>query len=246
MEKGPKIALAVTALMVLVIGGEFAWQYHLRHEEGPAPKTAEDRPVEQDFLVYRKKERPTTPKDEQDLIGKTVWVAAGGQMSYYPDKAKHADYAEPVGELAGAEPLLIHEVFEQKAPASAAVRIPAGQKQVLLGFTMPKSGDPKAMYALPVGDFDEGAYTFFSDDIFFYDDPHQLYNHWPASVWEHIDKHEAAPGMTEDQVAMALGQVATPSGDSVGNRSIQYDNAGHPVSVEFENGKATKVTPDSK
>jgi hypothetical protein len=245
MEKGPKIALAVSALMIVVIGGEFAWQYHLRHEDGPAPKTSETRVVNQDYLVFRKKERPSTPKDEQDLVGKTIWVAAGGQMDYYPEKGKHADYAKPVSQLLGAEPLLVHEVFEQKAPANAAVRIPAGQKQVLLGFTMPKSSDPKAMYAVPVGYFDAGAYTFFSDDIFFYDDPHQLYSHWPADVWAHIDRHEVAVGMTEDQVAMALGQAATPSSDSVGNRSIDYTNAGHPVTVEFENGKATKVTPGS-
>jgi hypothetical protein len=246
MENGPKLAIGVSVVMVVALGIRVGLIYKANHEPGPTRggDTAERR-IDQDFLVYRKKERPTTPADEKDLIGKTIWVAAGGQMDYYPDTGKHAEYQRAVGVLPGAEPLLVQEVFEQKAPTAEPLRIPAGQKQVLLGFTLPKSRDPKTLYALPVGDFDQGSYTFFSDDIFYYDDPHTMYNHWPASAWQHIDKHEAAPGMTEDQVAMALGQVATPSSESVGNRSIQYDNVGHPVTVVFENGKATTVTPGS-
>jgi hypothetical protein len=152
------------------------------------------------------------------------------------------DYAHPLGTLASNEPLLIKEVFEEVAPKSgrAVFRIAAGRRQVLLGFTMPKSPDPKAMYAMAVGNYDDG-YNMYNDDIFFYDDPHTLYNYWPADVWEHIDKHEPALGMSERQVMMCVGQVQEPHGGSYGNRSITYDNSGHPMTIDFENNKAIKI-----
>lgn len=242
MENGPKIAIASTAVLLLAVGARLGWQYKLNHEDAPKPVEVA-RKIDPDNDVFIKKQHPDSPKDERALIGKTVWVGAGGQMSYYPVKDKHADYMHPAGVLMGADPLLITGEFEQVAAKNspAMMRVPAGQRQVLLSFTMPKSSDPKAVYAVAVGDFDDGAYTFYADDILYYDDPRQTYSFWGPEVWAHIDKHEAAVGMTENQCMMALGQVTTPHGDTPGNRSITYDNDGHPVTVDFTDGKATKV-----
>ena len=246
MQKGPKVALASAGLFVVVVAGLIGNQYRKNHEEGPVRKDPyADVKVNPDDLVFLKKERPDSIANERELIGKTVWVSAGGQLDYYVDKGKHVDYAHPVGTLLGATPLLIKDVFEQKAPATgpAVARIPAGQRHVLLAFTMPNSSDPKTVYATPVGDFDNGLYTLLNDEIFFYDDPHELYKHWGAETWAHIDKHEVVPGMSENQAMMALGQVMTPSSDSMGDRYVTYDNNGHPVVVVFEKNKAVKVTP---
>ena len=246
MQKGPKVALASAGLFVVVVAGLIGNQYRKNHEEGPVRKDPyADVKVNPDDLVFLKKERPDSIANERELIGKTVWVSAGGQLDYYVDKGKHVDYAHPVGTLLGATPLLIKDVFEQKAPATgpAVARIPAGQRHVLLAFTMPNSSDPKTVYATPVGDFDNGLYTLLNDEIFFYDDPHELYKHWGAETWAHIDKHEVVPGMSENQAMMALGQVMTPSSDSMGDRYVTYDNDGHPVVVQFEKNKAVKVTP---
>jgi hypothetical protein len=247
MQKGPKAALASAGLFVLVVTGLIANQYRKNHEQGPSRKDPyADVKVDPDNLVFLKKQRPDSIANERDLIGKTVWVSAGGQLDYYLDKGKHVDYAHPVGTLLGATPLLIKDVFEQKAPStgSAVARIPAGQKHVLLAFTMPNSADPKTEYATPVGDFDNGLYTLLNDEIFFYDDPHQLYKHWSPDVWAHIDKHEAVPGMSENQAMMALGQVMKPSSDNTGDRDVTYDNNGHPVEIEFVKNRAVKVTPE--
>ena len=129
---------------------------------------------------------------------------------------------------------MIRDVFEQKAPANsrAVFRIAPGQRQVLLAFTMPNSSDTKAMYAVPVGNFDEGVYNFFTDEIFFYDDPHVLYKHWGPEMWAHVDKHEPALGMSENQAMMALGQVITPHGDNAGDRNVSFQHAGEPVAHE--------------
>jgi hypothetical protein len=249
MSKGLKFALAATGAFVLAIGGELLYIHHRNVEDAKAPVAGsnayQEPALTDDQAVFLRKERPDSIADEKKLIGTTIWVSAGGQMAYYKDTGKHADYAHPVGMLLGAEPLMIRDVFEQKAPADskAVFRIAAGQRQVLLAFTMPKSDNPKQLYAVPVGNYDEGHYNLLTDEIFFYDDPHVLYKHWGPEVWAHVDKHEPALGMTEDQAMMALGQVLTPHGDTVGDRSITFDNNAHPVTIDFQNNKAVKITP---
>ncbi|MBW4038127.1 MAG: hypothetical protein HIU91_04480 [Acidobacteria bacterium] len=247
MQKGPKIALASAGLFIVVVGALVGNQYRKNHEQGPVAKNPyPEQKLDPDDLVFLKKERPDSIKDERALIGTTVWVSAGGQLDYYVDKDKHVDYAKPVGTLLGATPLDIKDVFEEKAPASgpAVMRIPAGEKHVLLAFTLPNSSDPKTLYATPVGDYDNGLYTMLNDEIFFYDDPHQLYKHWGAATWAHIDKHEVVPGMSENQTMMALGQVMKPDSDNTGDRDVTYDNNGHPITVEFVHNKAVKITPE--
>jgi hypothetical protein len=247
METGPKIAIGVTAVFVVAIGVRVGLIYKANHEAGPAPaQPLASRKIDEDDLVFLKKQRPDSLKDERELIGKTIWVSAANQMSYYVDKGKHVDYAKPVGLLKGAEPLVVTEVFEEKPPATgpAVMRIAAGQKHVLLGFTMPKSSDPKQMYAVPVGNYDATGYNFFTDEIFFYDDPHELYKHWGPAMWQHIDRHEAVLGMSENQAMMSLGQVIVPHGDKTGDRSVTYDNDSHPVTITFEGNKAVKIVPE--
>jgi len=249
MENGKKIVLGVTAAMIALVGLRVGLIYKANHEEAPVPKPAYDSSAMTDddaVTMNLKKQRPDSLKDERALIGKTIWVSAADQMDYFHYANHHADYAHPVGTLMGAEPLVIKDVFEQVAPPKAPVllRIPAGQRQVLLAFTLPKSGDPKAEYAVPVGYYQGGLYTFSTDEIFFYDDPHILYKHWGADVWAHIDKHEAVPGMSENQAMMALGQIIVPSGKTMGDRTVSYDNNGHPVTILFEHNKAVTVTPE--
>ncbi|MEO8989287.1 MAG: hypothetical protein ABI291_02305 [Acidobacteriaceae bacterium] len=246
MENGKKLAFGMTAVLLIAVGVRVGMIYKANHEEAPPPKDAWVKPkLSGDDMVFIRKQHPDTLKDERALIGTTVWVSAGGQLDYYHYANHHADYARPVSTLPGAEPLLVKDVFEQVPPKGRAVmRIAAGQRHVLLAFTMPKSADPKTLYAVPIGNYANGGYGILSDDIFFYDDPHALYKHWGADTWAHIDKHEVVPGMSENQAMMALGQVLTPSGDSVGDRAITYDNNGHPMRVVFANDKAVSVTPD--
>jgi len=251
MTNGVKVALASVAAFVLAIGVEVAWLHHKHVVDENAPAVTKDSgshvKINEDDLVFLKKQHPDSLKDERELIGKTLWVSAGDQMDYYKATGKHVDYSKPVGTLKGAEPLVIKDVFEQVPPKTgrAVARITPGQRHVLLAFTMPKSDDPKQLYAVPVGHYADGMYEFLTDEIFFYDDPHELYKHWGAETWAHIDKHEVVPGMTENQCMMALGQVIDPHGDTVGERSVTYNNGGHPITVEFRGGKAVKVTKES-
>ncbi|MFC6645941.1 hypothetical protein ACFQBQ_10195 [Granulicella cerasi] len=251
MTNGVKFALASVAALVLATGIEVAYIKHKRAVDENAPTAAAynqpgpSRKLTADDDVFLKKQHPDSLKDERELIGKTVWISAADQMDYYKDTGKHVDWTKRVGTLRGAEPLEVKDIFEQVAPASgrAVSRISAGSKHVLMAFTMPKSADPKQLYAMSIGHYVDGAYEFLSDEIFFYDDPHTLYKHWGPEVWAHIEKHEVAVGMTENECMLSIGQVIDPHGDTIGDRTVTYDNMGHPIDIDFKNGKAVKITP---
>jgi len=245
MDSKVKFSLSAAAILVLIAGGEVAWIHHKNAEVAKAPQTAEVK-FDPDDQVFLRKLHPSTLKDEKELVGQTVWVSASAQLDYYHYANHRADYAHPVGTLPGAVPLKITAVFEQVPPGTgrAVSRIAAGLRHVLVAFTMPASTDPTAEYAAPVGNYDATGYNFLSDDIFFFDDPHKLYSYWGPATWAHIDKHEAALGMNENQMMLALGQVMVPHGDKMGDRSVTYNNDGHPIDVVFEDGKATHITPE--
>jgi hypothetical protein len=248
MSNPAKFMIGGTIVLLLAVAIRIGLIYKANHEDGPPPKVAEVPTMTDDEAVgYNlRKLRPDSLKDVRDLIGKTVWVSAGGQMDFYHDAGNHVDYAHPVGTLQGAVPMIIKGVFEQIAPKTgrAVARIGPGQRHVLVAFTMPKSDTPTALYATPVGYFDAGRYTLYDDQLFFYDDPHELYKHWGADMWSHIDKHEAVLGMSENQAMIALGQVMDPHGDESGNRTVYFDNNAHPVAIQFRDGKAVKIMPD--
>ena len=80
--------------------------------------------------------------DLKELDGTTIWVSAGEPLEYYPVAGKTTQYAKPAGTLLGAQEMKVKEAIEQAAPKTTTFRIPGGDKQVLLVFTLPKSDAP--------------------------------------------------------------------------------------------------------
>ena len=247
MENGKKAAIGATVLALALVG----WRVGSIYRERNAPVVQKAAPQEaklpDDAYVFLKKKRPSSMADLKDLFGTTVWMSAGGQMDYYPVTAKHADYAKKAGTLLGAQPMAIDGAIEQVAPKAATFRIPGGDRQVLLTFKLPASvqgpGEGEKEFAVPVGYRENGQYTFMTDELFFYDDPHQLYKHWGAKVWDAVDHHKAILGMSEAQVQMALGQVSDSVSNEYGNRRVMFANLGHPMDVIFVKNKATAIMP---
>src|SRR3979409_879360 len=95
---------------------------------------------------------------------------------------------------------------------------------------------------MAAGQCERGDAFFSANDVFFCDDPHELYKHWPADTWSAIDQHQARQGMSELQASFALGTNMNADPGDFGNRTIEYANAGKPVTVVFEKNKATTVT----
>ena len=142
-----------------------------------------------------------------------------------------------------AQQLEISNVIQATPPDAKAEEVSPGVRvraeQVLASF---HRGDDKKLYAAPIGGNHGGDYTLYINETFYFEDPHQLYKHWPSDIWSAIDQHQAKQGMNELQVALALG-IGVPQGSAgdYGNRTLQYDNNGHPVKVTFDHNRATSV-----
>jgi hypothetical protein len=240
MNNGVKAAIGATVILVVAIGGELAYLHHERNKP-IAVKAPEREVIADDDLVFLKKKRPDTVKDIKELKGSTMWVSAGGQLEYYPVVSHAAQYGKSAGTLLGAEPIVAKDAVEQVAPKAATFRIPGGDKQVLLIFNKPN--DTKD-YAVPVGYKQDGQYTFYTDEIFFYDDPHELYKHWGADIWKAVDAHQVILGMNERQVELALGQVSKSTSKDYGNRMVVFANLGKPMAVTFVKNKVTAFRAD--
>jgi hypothetical protein len=240
MNNGVKAAIGATAVLILAVGGEFLYLHHERN--APVVVKAPEREViGDDDLVFLKKKRPDSLKDVKELVGSTVWVSAGGQMEFYPYAGHAAQYGKSAGTLLGAEPIVIKDAVEQVAPKAATFRIPGGDKQVLLVFIKP--GETKE-YAVPVGYRQGTDYTFYTDEILFYDDPHELYKHWGPEIWKAVDAHQVILGMNERQVELALGQVSQSTSKAYGDRMVVFANMGKPMAVTFVKNKVTAFRPD--
>jgi hypothetical protein len=240
MNNGVKAAIGATAVLILAVGGQLLYLHHERNAP-VAVKAPEREVIADDELVFLKHKRPSSLKDVKELVGSTLWVSAGSQMEFYPFVGHAAQYGKSAGTLLGAEPIVAKDAVEQVAPKAATFRIPGGDKQVLLVFTKP--GDTKE-YAVPVGYREGKDYTFYTDEIFFYDDPHQLYKHWGPEIWKAVDSHQVILGMNERQVELSLGQVSKSTSNDYGNRMVVFANLGKPMAVTFVKNKVTAFRAD--
>jgi hypothetical protein len=231
--------IGLITLGVLLIAGVrvyFIW----RERTAPMAQQAvpAERKVTADDLVQPRKLYIDDLKSAKALTSKSVWIQAGYQLDYYPYAGHHIDFAHLAGLLPSAQQLDVQDVIEAKAPKTEKSRIPAGDQQVFLIFKEP--GDTKE-YATPIGYAQGSDSKYYCDDVFFYDDPHQMYKHWPPDFWQAIDHHQAKPGMSELQVMMALGNVQQSDSSDYGNRTVHYDVGGKSFTVSFDKDKATTV-----
>ena len=237
---GKKLAFALTAVMLLVVAVRVYFVVKQRRDaqvvhvnEGPALGLTQD-----DYIVPRKI-YPHTLADARALNGKPIWVFAGSQMGYHPATAQRVTFVKDPPLLLGAEELEVVNFIEQVSPANVYTRVPRGDRQVFMLFH--RKADPGMLHAVAVGYHEAAGYTFYLDEAFFYDDPHVTYKYWPAAIWQAIDAHKAVLGMNELQAQLALGQVSRPGPGEPGNRTVEFDNNGHPVTITFEKKKATKI-----
>jgi hypothetical protein len=240
MQNGVKTAIGATVVLVLAVGVRVGLIYRERNVPVTVKAPVRER-IADDDLVFLKQKRQSSIKDMKDLVGTTVWVSAGGQLDYYPYAGHSVNYGKAAGTLLGAEPLVVKDFVEQVAPKSATVRIPGGDKQVLMVFTKPNE---TKQYAVPMGYRQAGQYTFYADEILFYDDPHELYKHWGPEIWKAVDSHTVILGMNERQVELALGQVSKSTSKDYGNRMVVFANLGHPMAVTFEKNHVTAFRED--
>ena len=84
----------------------------------------------------------------------------------------------------------------------------------------------------------------FVDEIFFIEDPRELYGHWTEDDWERVLNHEAWVGMSEHQAIFSLG-YGRPLDVSPGGKTriVEFPGRpeGDPVVITFRDGIASEV-----
>jgi len=232
MSKTAKIVQIVLLVAIAAAAINLYLTFRERRIEFVKDKRAET-PLNPDYYVTPKKLHPQDLKDAQELTKQPAWVQVGYSITYYPYPG-HADFQHPSGTLGPLEKLSIQKVVLDRTPGSAT------QKQVMAVFER----DGK-QYAFPIGAEDNGSYTFYSDQMLFIQDPHELYKHWPAAVWKDIDDHQVKLGMSELQATFAIG-AGTPEGTGASNpRIVNFPNNGHATRITFTDGKATDIEKQS-
>ena len=239
-EAKQKIQLAL--LLALVVASLRAgYILYQRHEDSvEAEKQKKTQPVgyaNADYYVTPKKLYPYDLKSAHQLTQQPVWVKEGYRYTYYPyDTArKHVDFDHEAGLLLPIEQLAVKDVVMAVAPGAAGKR-----RQVMAVFQK----DGKS-YAVPIGLEVNDQFTIYSDEMFYIEDPHQLYKHWPPDVWQSVDQHKVTPGMSEMQADFAVGMGVPDSSSSSHEKTVRYPNGGQPLVVVYRDGKAVEIKAGS-
>jgi len=171
---------------------------------------------------------------KKELTAQPAWVKVGYFYSYYPYNpgTHHADMAHEAGKLGPLEKIDPQDVLLQAAPGKA------GEREILAVF---KKGDKT--YATAVGNEQGGDFKFYCNDMLYFEDPHQLYKHWPSDVWQNIDQHQVKQGMSEMQASFALGIGLLEQGGDEASKTLDYPNGGKPLNVTFHYGKVVEIQP---
>ena len=232
-------AVLIPIVITLLIGGIYLGiVFHNRAKDNAAVNKAPEQHLTQDDIAIDRQEFPAHFDDVAELAGKSVWIRNGYSIPYYPYTGGHVNYAKQIGLLPPAQRLDVKKAIKAVAPTSVSNKVPHGDHQALLVFTLP--GDTNE-YAVAVGAIQGQQEQYFDDLLFFYDDPHTIYSHWPKDTWDAIAAHQPKQGMNELQTSLALGMNITVDSQDKGNRTVTYDINGKKTNVTFANDKATTI-----
>ncbi len=189
-----------------------------------------------DYYVSPKKLYPYDLKSARQLTEQPEWVKEGYRYTYfsYDSARKHVDFGHEAGVLGPIEKIQITDVTLATPPGAA-------QKQQVMGIFQ-KDGKT---YAVPIGYKTEGEYKIYSDEMFYIQDPRELYRHWPNDVWQAVEQHQVKPGMNEMQAVFSIGMGRPDAGSSSYEKTVHYPNGGKPLVVVYHDGKAAEIKPDS-
>jgi hypothetical protein len=236
-EEAKKRIQIALALAIVVAGLRAVYILYERHVDYVAAQKQQQAKSagysNAEYYVTPKKLYPFDLKSAKQLTQQPVWVKEGYRYTYYPYDAgrRRANFGREAGLLLPVDRLEIKDVLTDNA---------AGKKQVMAVFQK----DGKS-YAVPIGYEMEGQYKLYSDEMFYVEDPHDLYKEWSADVWQAIGQHEVKPGMDELQADFAVGMGVPDAGASSDNKTVRYPNGGKPLVVTYQGGKATEIKPGS-
>jgi hypothetical protein len=229
-ESKRKIQL-VLMILIAVAALRAGYVVYTRHSERTEPAANQAPPLNPDYYVVPKKLYPYDLKSAKQLTQQPVWVKEGYRFTYYPyDRAsRHADFSHEAGLLLPIQKLEVKDVV--------SVATPQHLQQVMAVFEQEGK-----TYAVPIGSQSGDSYQIYSDEMFFIQDPRELYKHWPADVWASIEQHQIKPGMNEFQAYFSIGMGVPERSSDPAVKTVRYPNGGKSVTITFRDGKAAEIT----
>ena len=240
---GTRRWIQIILLVVMVVAGlRVLLIYHGRHSTEPTKEQkAANAPLNPDYYVTPKKLHAYDLQSAKELTRQPAWVKEGYRYPYFPYEGGRTNSKHEAGKLGPIEKLKIVDVVLEKAPGETFMT-PSGAKvkvaQHSLNAILEKDGKK---YSVPIGIKRGGDYEIYADEMFYYQDPHELYKHWPSSVWQAIGKHEVKPGMSELQADFSVGVGYLENAGASQPRVLKYPNGGRPLVITYEDGKAIEV-----
>ena len=222
----------VLAVAITLAALRAAYILYERYASRPGQGAKQVLPLNPDYYVTPKKLHPYDLKSAKQLTQQPVWVKEGYRYTYYPYQNHRTDFKHSAGLLLPIERLLIKDVTTDVTPGAS------DQRQVMAMFE--KDGKT---YAFPIGSVEDGDYRIYSDEMLYIQDPHELYKHWPAEVWEAIGERQVKPGMNELQADFAIGMGVPERQSDPEVKTVNYPNGGKPVSITYRYGKAAEIRP---
>jgi hypothetical protein len=233
-----KIVLIPT-LITLAIGGLYLFSvWKQRQNPGVIGQDDASQNLSQDDLAVVRAFSPAHFEDTLRLQGTTVWMKNGYVMSYFKYENGHVEFGKRVGLIPSMQRLEIKKIVKAAVPANVDDGISHGSRQALAVFALPGSSD---LYAVAIGAMEASEEAYYPDILFFYDDPHTIYDHWPKDVWAAIDAHQVKPGMSELESRLAIGQKMHADGETEGDRTVTYDQDGKHWTITYVGNKATEI-----
>jgi hypothetical protein len=189
-------ALIVIYAMLFAARVGYLWYERSRPLKLPASRQVTLRKVDPDYLVVIPRFKVVDMADAQTLNGTTLWVKGGSKADFIlVDSKRHKLVDEERLRLPPMTEIQVSRVFEY-------VNADRKPREVFLGVI--REGRE---FAVRIGLFDDrlGIHRFDLDDLFYLQNPRQLYSHWTAETWLNVETHQIKPQMTYAQVALSLG-----------------------------------------
>lgn len=229
----------ISTLVTLTVGGIYLFSvWKQRQDPGAAGRNDANQTVSEDDLAVVRALSPAHFEDLKQLEGTTVWMKNGYTISYFPFAAGHVDFTRPVGLIPATQRLEVKKIVKAAVPPKVDDGMGHGSRQAFAVFALPGGKD---LFATPIGAIQDDQESYYPDLLFFYDDPHGIYDHWPKDVWAAIDAHQVKPGMSELETRLAVGRKMHPDSSEAGERTVTYDQDGKHWTVTYVNNRATTV-----
>ena len=231
--------VVVSTVLTLAIGGIYLFVvFKQRQNPGVVPQTDASQTLSRDDLAVVREFFPVHFEDTERLEGTSVWMKNGYVMPIYPYVGAQVVFAKRIGLIPAAQRLDVKKIVKAPVPAKEDDGIEHGSRQAFAVFALPGKPD---LYATPIGYMQGNEEGYYTDILFYYDDPHTIYDNWPKDVWAAIDAHQVKQGMSELETRMSIGQKMHVDGETEGDRTVTYDQDGKHWTITYVKNRATTI-----